>query len=428
MHDVTASTLLRATRNAGRRRLAPGPSADLEAFTLRARIAQYARCSPWRRGNAVDLLIDGEQIFDAMFAAIATARRSIHLETYMLEAAGPGERLAELLAQKCAEGVEVRLLFDSLGSFNTNRAYFDTLVARGVQVQEFNPIRPWHKRFRWIFNRRTHRKLLIVDDDIAFIGGANFSRVYSGGSARSKRGDSDQAAANGKAQRPWRDTHARLRGPIVGDLQALFLEHWIGQGGSAIEATSTHSFREPGSAWLALAASDAGSRRNPLYRTLLATLRTANWRILITTAYFVPTRRLVRELRRAADRGVRVALMIPAGSDSWSAAHAGRSRYGELLASGVEIYEHCKSMLHAKTTVVDDDWCSIGSSNMDWRSLLHNAEANVIALDHRLAGELAQHFDRDAAACERISADAWSRRAWTSRMCERIVRPFHFML
>jgi cardiolipin synthase len=426
MYDVSASTLPRATRIAARRRLASGPSADLESFTRRAHIAEAARCSPWRRGNAVELLTDGEQIFDAMFAAIAAARHSILIETYILEAVGPGKRLAELLAEKCADGVDVRLMFDSLGSFGTERAYFDDLAASGVRVREFNPVRPWHKRFRWIFNRRTHRKLLIVDGEVAFIGGVNFSRVYSGGSAGRQR-DSAPTAAYGATKRPWRDTHARLRGPIVGDLQALFVEHWIEQGGTPI-TTAFASVREPGSAWLALAPSDAGSRRNPLYRALLTTLRTATWRILITTAYFVPTRRLVRELRHAADRGIRVALMIPAGSDSWSATHAGRSRYGELLASGVEIYEHCTSMLHAKTIVIDDDWCAIGSSNMDWRSLLHNAEANIIALDHRLAGELAQHFERDADSCKRITADAWSRRPWTGRLCERLVQPFHFML
>ncbi len=232
-------------------------------------------------------------------------------------------------------------------------------------------------------------------------------------------------------QRPWRDTHARLRGPIVCDLQKLFLEHWISQGGlrpEQVAAAGSVRVREPGSAWLALAASDAGSRRNPLYRALLATIRTATRRIFITTAYFVPTHRLIRELRRTADRGVRVALMIPRGSDSWFAAHAGRSRYGELLTSGVEIFEHCTSMLHAKTIVIDDDWCSVGSSNMDWRSLLHNAEANVIALDHRLANELANQFEHDAASCERVSVHAWNRRSWTSRACERLVRPFHFFL
>jgi cardiolipin synthase len=418
MDDVSAPALPRLIRPAGARR----PRPDLETFKKRARIAEAARCTCWRRGNAADLLIDGDQIFGAMFEAIACARRSILLETYMLEASGPGQRLAELLAQKASAGVDVRLLFDSLGSFATDRAYFDALAARGVQVREFNPVHPWHKRFRWIFNRRTHRKLLVVDGHTAFIGGANFSRVYSGGSARA--GKESQSA-----ERPWRDTHARLRGPIAADLQALFLEHWIEQGGSDLRGEKFEEApREPGSVWLALAASAAGSRRNPVYRALVATLRSARHRILITTAYFVPTRRLVRELRRAADRGVRVALMVPAGSDSWSAAHAGRSRYDELLAAGVEIYEHHASMLHAKTVVVDDDWSSIGSSNMDWRSLLHNAEANVIALDHGLADQLALHFERDALSCVRITADAWSRRPWLNRICERIVRPFHFLL
>jgi cardiolipin synthase len=422
MSDASATTLPRVMRPSAGRRLTPRPDSELETFTSRARIAEAARCSRWRRGNTIDLLIDGEEIFSAMFEAIASARHSILLETYILEASGPGQRLAELLAQKSSEGVEVRLLFDSLGSFGTDRAYFDRLKSCGVKVREFNPVRPWHRRFRWIFNRRTHRKLLIVDGHTAFIGGANFSRVYSGGSARAVR----ERESDG--ERPWRDTHARVRGTIAADLQALFLEHWIEQGGSDLRAESQAPPYEPGNVWLALAASAAGSRRNPLYRALLATLRTASQRILVTTAYFVPTRRLVRELRRAADRGVRVALMVPAGSDSWSAAHAGRSRYDELLASGVEIYEHCTSMLHSKTIVIDDNWSSIGSSNMDWRSLLHNAEANVIALDVRLAHELALQFERDAQSCERITAAAWSRRPWLNRICERIVRPFHFLL
>jgi cardiolipin synthase len=404
-----------------RRRFGSSPRTDAEVNTSRRRFAGAARCSPWRRGNAVDLLIDGKQIFESMFATIAAARHSIHLETYILEAVGPGERLAELLAQKATQGVDVRLMFDSLGSFGTDRAYFDALAAHGVRVREFNPVRPWHKRFRWAFNRRTHRKILIVDREVAFIGGVNFSRVYSSGSAGGQR-----EVAN--AQRPWRDTHARLRGPIVADLQALFLEHWCEQGGTASSATPREPIPERGPAWLALAASAAGSRRNPLYRALLATLRTATRRILITTAYFVPTRRLVRELKRAAERGVRVALMAPSKSDSWSAAHAGRSRYGELLASGVEIYEHGASMLHAKTIVIDDDWCSIGSSNMDWRSLLHNAEANILALDRGLAGELVQHFERDAALCVRITAESWSKRPWVNQLCERLVSPFQFML
>lgn len=376
----------------------------------------------WRFGNSVDLLVDGEQIFGAMFEAIAAAQRCILIETYILEAAGPGRQLAELLAQKCAEGVEVRLIFDSLGSLGTGRDYFDALESHGVKVIEFNPVRPWHRRFRWILNRRTHRKLLIVDGHTAFIGGANFSSVYSGGSARAN--GPDRAAT----QRPWRDTHARLRGPIAADLQALFLEHWIEQGGSHLQPEATEPASEQGSIRLMLAASPAGSRRNPLYRALLTSLRAAQRRVLITTAYFVPTRRLRRELMRAAARGVRVALMVPSGSDSWSAAQAGRSRYAELLAAGVEIYEHQPAMLHAKTIVIDDEWSSIGSSNMDWRSLLHNAEANVIARDRRLAAELARHFEVDAAACKRITAEAWSRRSWISRLCERLVRPFHFQL
>jgi cardiolipin synthase len=384
------------------------------------RIAEAARGEPWRSGNSVELLIEGSQVFDAMFAAIDAARRSVLLETYILEATGPGERLAELLAQKAAQGVDVRLMFDSFGSLRTDRSYFDSLAAHGVRVCEFNPVHPWHKRFRWAFNRRTHRKLLIVDGEVAFIGSVNFSRVYSGGSGGAQRNTS-------QTQRPWRDTHARVRGPIVADLQALFLEHWFDQSGSAV-APSCELPSGEGPAWLALAASAAGSRRNPLYRALLAAMRAATRRILITTAYFVPTRRLVRELRHAAERGVRVALMAPLRSDSWTASHAGRSRYGELLASGVEIYEHCTSMLHAKTIVIDDDWCSIGSSNMDWRSLLHNAEANIIALDRRLAGELAQHFERDAESCSRLTMEIWKRRSWTSQLCERLVRRVQFML
>jgi cardiolipin synthase len=368
-------------------------------------------------GNRTEILVDGEQTHRAMFDAIAIARDHINIESYILEDAGPGSELRELLLLKRSEGVRINVIYDAFGSRTTPARYFDSLREAGVQLLEFNPINPLRHPIRWSMHLRDHRKLLIVDGTLAFIGGVNISSVYS--SPPSRR----QSALR------WRDTHLQIEGPVVADLQRLYLEHWQSRANAAPQpAAYFPPLQRVGDHGIAVAACAAGRRRNPLYRALLAAIRGARHSVCITSAYFVPTRRLVRALVDAARRGVDVRLALPGVSDAWAPLAAGRSKYGRLLQAGVRIYERHNAILHAKTVVIDDVWVTVGSSNIDWRSLLHNAEANVILVDGDVGQRFAALFEADIAESQELTIDRWRRRGWSARFGEWIARRLEFLL
>ncbi|HUL67149.1 MAG TPA: phospholipase D-like domain-containing protein [Burkholderiaceae bacterium] len=372
-------------------------------------------------GNRVDVLVDAAAAYEAMFAAIASARDHINLESYILEAEGPGEALANLLLKKRASGVRVNVIFDSFGSLRTSGDYFRRLREAGVALCEYNPVSVWRPLLRAL-HLRDHRKLLIVDGRIAFVGGINFSSVYAYGSAGRRRSDEQPPP-------PWRDMHVRIEGPLVTQLQEVFLEHWKCQvGRPPAVARYLPALLPKGGSQVGVAACDAGRRRNPFYTSLLAAIGTAQQRISITTAYFVPPRRLLRALERAARRGVDVRLLLPGISDSWPALAAGRSLYGRLLHAGVRIYECHDAILHAKAAVVDGVWATVGSSNMDWRSFLHNAEINVIGIDPNLARELERLHGDDVARGQPITLESWTKRGWTHRVKEWAARKAEFFL
>jgi cardiolipin synthase A/B len=227
----------------------------------------------------------------------------------------------------------------------------------------------------------------------------------------------------------WRDTHVRVEGPIVAQLQRLFVRHWSKH--SSIALRGSHYFpplAPAGNQRVALAACDAGRRRNPFYRALLSALDASQHRVFLTTAYLVPTRRLMRSLLRAARRGVEVHLMLPGVSDFWAPLQAGRSHYGRLLRAGIHVHELHDTLLHAKTCVIDGLWTTVGSSNLDWRSFLHNAEANVVVLDAALAQEMEHVFMEDVARSKEILRDEWARRGWRQRVAETVARRFEFFL
>jgi cardiolipin synthase len=371
-------------------------------------------------GNRVDVLVDAPSTYEAMFAAIEAARDHVNLESYILEAEGPGESLAELLLRKRAAGLRVNVIFDSFGSLRTSADFFRRLEQAGVALCEYNPVSLWRRPLQRALHLRDHRKLLIVDGRIAFVGGINFSSVYAFGSAgMRKQGE----------QPPWRDVHVRIEGPLVTQLQDVFLEHWKCQKGRP-PAPSRYLPALParGLAAIGVAACDAGRRRNPFYSSLLAAIDHAQRSVLITTAYFVPPRRLLRALERAARRGVDVRLLLPGISDSWPALAAGRALYGRLLRAGVRVFECHQAILHAKTAVIDAVWATVGSSNMDWRSFLHNAEVNIIAVDANLAAELERLYADDIARSRPISLEQWNRRGWTHRLKESLARKAEFFL
>jgi cardiolipin synthase len=379
---------------------------------------------PLCEGNQAELLLNGPATYAAMFAAIDAARDHINLESYIVEADGPGQELAERLIRKRREGVKVNLLFDHFGSLATAQSYFDALAAAGVRMCRYNPLPPhaWSNAFSRALHLRDHRKLLIVDGRVAFTGGINISGVY----------DTRAHSANERWQAehmPWRDTHVRVHGPVVAQLQRLFIAHWQSQMGE--RPVLAHYFPPLGRAGdqrAATAACDAGRRRNPFYAALLRAVELAQRRVCITAAYFVPPRRLVRALCAAAERGVSVELVVPSISDSWAALMAGRSHYSRLLKSGVRVHERLEALLHAKTAVIDGVWATVGSSNMDWRSFLHNAEVNLIVLDEQFASQLETVFDNDIARSLEIELDEWRRRGQRQRMMEALARRFEFFL
>ena len=374
-------------------------------------------------GNHFDLLIDGPATYAAMFEAIDAARDHINLESYIVEADGPGEELARRLLVKCREGVKVNLLFDGFGSLTTKATYFDTLRAGGVRLCEYNPLRSWRTVFSRAVHLRDHRKLLVVDGQVAFLGGVNISGVYSAGSSTAQR------SASSDADPPWRDTHVRLHGPLVAELQKLFVAHWNKHARETIQSAGYFPALPPvGHHRAAVASCEAGRGRNPFYRALLRAIDAAQDRVLLTTAYFVPTRRLLRSLAAAARRGVDVRIVLPSQSDAWAPLHAGRSHYGRLLQAGVRVFERQGALLHAKTTVIDGVWATVGSANLDWRSFFHNAEANAIVLDPAFGAEMEAEFHRDEVASHAVTIEQWHSRGWMQRLRETLARRFEFLL
>ena len=389
---------------------------------------------PLVTGNRVDLLQDGPGTYAAMFEAIANARDHINLESYILEAEGPGEEFARRLIARAKAGVRVNVLYDSFGSIGTPASYFDHLRANGVNVCEYNPLRRLGNLLSRALHLRDHRKLMVVDGRIGFIGGVNISPVYSAGSSPlAALGGSGMAAPGADGGAPpkpgWRDTHVRVEGPSVAQLQRLFMRHWSKH--SSIALRGTHYFpplAPAGSQRVALAACDAGRRRNPFYRALLSALDASQHRVFLTTAYLVPTRRLMRALVKAARRGVDVHLLLPGVSDFWAPLQAGRSHYSRLLRAGIHLHELHDTLLHAKTCVIDGMWTTVGSSNLDWRSFLHNAEANLVVLDATLAQEMERVFMDDVARAREIVRAEWARRGLRQRIVETLARRFEFFL
>jgi cardiolipin synthase len=359
-----------------------------------------------------------------MFDAMAAARDHIHLQSYIVEADEVGEQLAALLARKRAQGVTVRVLYDSVGSRGTPPEYFERLRADDVAVCEFNPVNPAKPPRGWQINNRDHRKVLVVDGRVAFTGGINISGVYSAGSFGSRRKQEPRESG-------WRDTHIRVRGPIVNEFQRLFLEAWTRQKCTPLLLQQASYLPRPAAAGtlpMQLVGNDPELGASRMYAALLAAIGQARSRVWLTYGYFVPDPETVRTLREAAGRGVDVRLVLPGVSDFWAPLYAGRSHYDDLLAAGVRIFERHDALLHAKTAVIDGVWSSVGSTNLDWRSFVHNYEADVIVLGPAFARSLEALFARDVEKSTEIVLADWRRRGPVPRLREWFARAWQYLL
>jgi cardiolipin synthase len=371
--------------------------------------------SPLVTGNKVELLIDGPATYDAMFAAIEDAHDHINMETYIIEDDEIGQRFSALLIAKQRSGVQVNLMYDSVGSLATPETFFAPMRESGINVLEFNPVNPLMTRKGWQVNRRDHRKLLIVDGQVAFVGGINISSVYSSGSfGGSKNSDGTQ---------PWRDTHLRLAGPVVGEFQKLFMDAWNNQVGAPLATLDYFpDTGSPGKEIVRAIGSSPEETYSQIYVTLLSAINSAETQIFLTNAYFVPDPQLLTALKEAVQRGVDVRLLLPGKTDSALVFYASRSYYDEMLSAGVKIYERQDALLHAKTALIDGVWSTIGSTNLDWRSFTNNHEVNAVLLGQEFGAQMQAMFEKDIASSRLITLEAWRKRSLAARIMEQAAR------
>lgn len=391
--------------------------------------------SPLVLGNKLTLLQDGPATYQSMFAAIRQAKDHINLETYIFEADEIGQQFADMLLEKQAAGVQVNIIYDSVGALGTPKEFFERLRAAGIQVLEFNPINPLARQKKgWQLNNRDHRKLMVVDGRIAFLGGINISESYSSApsskpSKPAKPPKPKEGEGEGEEQSGWRDTHLRIEGPVVAQFQKLFLETWAKQNGSALPAKNYFpKLEKQGDDIVRAIGSSYADPHSLIYLTLLSAINHAEQRIYLTNAYFAPDPQLLKALTDAAQRGVDVQMVLPSHTDSWAVFHAGRSHYSTLLRSGVKIFERRGAVMHSKTAVIDGVWSTIGSTNLDWRSFLHNDELNAVILGREFARQMEAMFARDIRASDRIELERWERRSFTFRIKEWAARLMEYWL
>ncbi len=395
-----------------------GPAARLRAGLRRhgviprpAEIRSLLRAADvqFTRGNAVDLYRDGPSALEAMLDALHRARRTIHFESYIFRGDATGRRFAAVLAERAAAGVEVRLLVDAVGSRGLQADVIAGLRAAGVDFVIFNPLTQLYPL--WAPRRRDHRKILVVDGEVAFTGGLNVGDEYWHGPAR----------ADG-ARIVWRDVHVRVRGPAVRMLEAVFLESWFRADGPDRPWLDfgAGAARAIGAQDLAVLADGPTYHRRRVRDLLVAALDRTRQRALLATPYFVPGRRLRQALAGAAERGVAVELLIAGYSDHPSLRWAAHAVLPGLLARGVRVFEVEHSMMHAKLAVFDEDSALLGTSNLDRQSLRHSYEVNLIAAGGTLPGQLAESVDAEIRESRELTAEQLASRPPWVRLRDRI--------
>jgi len=392
---------------------------ETNIFDRHLLVQQEIDATPLVVGNKVLLLQDGPPTYASMFAAIAAAKDHINLETYILEDDEMGQRLIDSLLARQAAGVQVNVIYDSVGSLGTPKEFFQPLLDAGANIVEFNPVNPLNAINGWELNERDHRKLLVVDGRMAYVGGINISSVYTHGSAfggslsRGKAAEGSARDATG-----WRDTHLLMEGPVVAEFQTLFMETWEKQKGATLEGH--HYFPQLNTAGSEVARAIGSSPDDPnlMYLTLLSAINSAETQAWLTNAYFVPDQQLLTALTDAAARGVDVRLLLPGKTDSKLVLYAAHSFYDQLLRNGVKIYERQTALLHAKTAMIDGVWSTVGSTNLDWRSFLNNQEVDAVVLGQEFGTRMQMMFEQDLQISNQIGLAQWRKRGLIARIKE----------
>lgn len=370
----------------------------------RAGLLRSLAALTWGRvveGNAVTI-VQNAGFFDAFVDDIAKARHHVHLETFLWMNGGVSDRVVEALCAAARRGIEVRVLVDQRGGKTTSPTVWRTLREAGVDFRVYHRARP--RELGW-YNNRTHRKIVVIDGRIGYTFGHGIADMWGAG-----RGGG------------WRDTAARLEGPVVTDLQMVFQENWIKVTRKALMGDPYFPAIEPaGTIPMHVAWAAPPETASAVQRLYYAAIASARREIILQNPYFIPDRHAVRLYSEAVARGVSVSLMLPtaATSDFPIVQHASHYYYGPLLRAGATIYEYTKSGIHQKVLIVDREWCTIGSTNFDPRSFRINDEISVAIHDAAVAEELARAFEDDIRGAEQWTLERWNERTFAHRVTDR---------
>jgi cardiolipin synthase len=370
------------------------------------RLATQINLMPATFGNRVEVLDRTPRTFALIEQAIGAAKQTLHLEYYIWRPDRTGTHLRDLLIQKAREGVAVRFLYDGIGSITLSRRFLRPMRAAGILVAAFLPGRAL--LHRWSVNLRSHRKILVVDGTVGFTGGMNIGDEYLG--------KNPQLGF-------WRDTHLRLHGPAVLQLQQVFVEDWLFATNEELSLPAVFPApQECGDVVAQVLVGEPIGDLSTFHSVLFAAINDARKQILLATSYFVPPESLVTALETAARQGVRVRLLLSGRCAYFWTLAAGRSYYESLLRAGVEIYEYQQGLMHAKTLTIDRQWSLVGTANFDTRSLFLNFEVGVAVYDERIAIQLEDQFERDIAHSNRILLEAWLERPESHVLTENLWR------
>ena len=356
-------------------------------------------------GNDVQVFTDGYSMYQEFFRRIAKAKHHIHLEFYIFENDAVGRLLRDLLIDKAREGVSVRLLYDDVGCWDVNPMFYDEMLCEGIEVRSFLKVR--FPQFTSKVNYRNHRKLAIIDGKVGFIGGMNIALRY----------------LKGVPWGVWRDTHICLKGKAVYGIQTAFLTDWFAVDRTLL--TSAQYFPKMDSVGTSVAqivTSDPVGEWHDIMLGLVKAISCAQRYIYVETPYFLPTEQVMAAFQTAALSGVDVRLMIPKKADAFITHKGTMSYLDELMKSGVKVYFYRAGFLHSKLWVADDEWASVGSTNLDFRSFEHNFEANAFFYDEKTVCTLKEIFLEDMKKCMTLSQKIWDKRSFKNKIVESVVR------
>lgn len=400
--------------------LPPRQGSKVDAKTL-ASLEEAATGRPLIAGNKVTLLFDGPKTITAMMAAISAAKDTINLETYLFEQDSLGIKFSDLLIAKQKEGVQVSIIYDCVGTMGTPEAFFIRMQNAGIRMLPYHPLSPLHKLRRWRLNNRDHRKILVVDGKVAFAGGVNITADYARGSMFRSRGKNPTSAG-------WRDTHLQIEGPAVAALQWTFLDNWASQKESVLPERDYYPPLPPAGDKVLRVLSNEPGKHHEVYKAYALAFQGATKSIHITAAYFVPDRQIIKTLLDAAHRGVDVKIILPTATDSGLVFRASHSFYTPMLKAGIKVYELKANMLHAKTAVIDGSWSTVGSTNIDTRSFLHNKEVNVIVLGDDFGREMESAFQDDLKDSKQVLLERWKHRSFGEKCKDLLTRLLSYWL